>query len=345
IGTLESYNTVYHPTKNLLFGARRQGSRNYEKSDVVVVYDEETLAKITEIEIGDEICGLAVAGDTLVVAGPTNVYPVALKGLVPDEALGKAKIRWVEVDFTKPPSKADIAKAEKLVSEGQKAYDRKKSDLARKKFEEALGLDPRCPAKAGLGMVLLQEDKFDEAIDLLKNLRAYPFRDLHSILLVYERLGIAQAKSGMEDVAILTFRQGLSIKNDDAMLLKNLAVAYANTGKPEQAYIYACKAQRADKKTPGIKKLIDGIMKNLIEKTKATCPTCRGKGKHEYVVEEEDGSRTKVMRDCKTCDRAGKVWKRPCVDCTGSGKKSYYDPCETCWGSGWDYVPLKKGKY
>lgn len=325
---------VPHPTRSVVFGVRKKEPYGRGPTDKILLFDEEKLTEIGEIEVGDPIVHLVAGEKTLYALSETKLYPIDLEGRVPADALKRLRPRRIPVDLTKLPSDAEVKKANALLVEAQKALDADKTDVARAKFTEADKVDPLCNGRAGLGMVLVREKKHAEAVEFLTNLRAYPFREWSIMSVVYNQLAIAHAGAGDSSKAIEVFHEGLRYFPKDTMLLKNLGVSYEKAGKLNTAYAYWQRALKIDAKLADVKKYVQEATAEIRKATKETCETCEGKGEHSVTVEDEDGSRKKLIRECKSCDATGETWKKPCVDCAGSGKKSYYDYCETCWGSG-----------
>lgn len=338
IGEFPCIYAVAHPTKGLVLGLKK-GQYRVGPSDTVVVLDEGNLTQVCEIPAGDDLVALVPVEETLYAVSATQVYPIPLSGKVPAASLSKAKARRIPVDLANPPSEADVKKAQAVLGEGQRALDGGKFEEAKKKFEAALQLDPLSNAKAGLGMLLVRQKKYSEAVDFLTPARVYPFRDPAGRSIVYNQLGIAYAEAGQTDNAIRTFQEGLRASPKDTTLLKNLGVAFGNSGKLTEAYIMWAKCLQVDSRQSDVKKMLDETLKKIAASTTAKCEICEGDGKFEAVIQEQ-GSRKKVITECKTCKGCGKTWRRPCVDCQATGRKDYYTRCDKCW-SGYLLEPAK----
>lgn len=341
IATLPCYLSVPHPTANLVFGAKRPGQGpRWEPGTTILIFQEDTLGQIEEIDIGDRILALVPSEQRLFVIGETRFYVVELRDRPCAAQLAVPRTRRIPFDPSAPSKPANLAEVNRIVDEGQDLLDDGKCEEARKKFETADAKDPLGSGRAGIAMTLVREKKFNEAVDVLTPMRAYPFRNLDALLTVYTQLGIALAQSNRLDDAIRTFQWGLQIEPEDVLLLENLGVSHAQKGQPSQSFLLWSKAVKIDPKKKNLREKLETITKELMRTTAQKCPTCEGAGRHEYRIEEE-GSTKKVIRDCKTCEKTGTVWRKPCLTCSGSGRKTYYESCDLCWGGGYTHEPLK----
>ena len=331
--------TVPHPTRNVVFGIKTTKDRFHpeEGSMVVSLFDELRMTTIGEIDIGTGVLALLPAETKLYVLGRTHLYEVDL----PAEALAKERERRVAVDLTRTPAAADVDKANGLVADAWKALDRMKFDDAKNTFEAALALDPYSDARAGLAAIPVRQKNFVPAIDVLKGLLHYPFRNNSGRSAVYAELGACYLGTNQPDNAARALQDGLLLDPKDAGLLRNMGNTQAAAGNSKLQYVCWTKSLESDPKQPELKKQLEELHQKIVKSTTGTCGSCKGDGKFETLEEFEGGIKKKIITECRQCKGVGKTWKRPCADCSATGRLVFDKYCEKCWGTGSITEPAK----
>jgi YVTN family beta-propeller protein len=342
-GSVPAALCVPHPTKSIVFGIKRVGNRSYSGngSPIVSIFDELRMTTVAEIDLGADITALLPTETTLYALGRTHLYEVPLSEVVPAEALARERERRIPVDLTKIPSDADIRKAEGLVADGWKALEGGKIDDAKKAFDSAQAADPFSNARVGLAAILVRKKEFVAAVDALKALLQYPFRNISGRSAVYVELAASYLGTNQSENATLALQEGLRLDPKDAGLLKSMGSTYAAAGNAKLQYVCWAKSLQSDPKQPELKKQLDQLLQTILKSTTGVCGFCRGDGKFETLEEIEGGTKKKIITECRQCKGGGKTWKRPCLECSGSGRLQSEKFCEKCWGSGSIVEPAK----
>ncbi len=330
ITQLEHVFAVPHPTKGVIFGARRTGERKNQwgAGDTVVVYGEQSFDVLAEIPVGDEIYGMSASGTTLRVLSRTKLYTLDLEKLAP-EAMQKAKIGGSRSGFT---AAADaIAKAKEMVEAGWKALASDRAAEAKELFAAAEELDSWSGAAIGTAACLESEGKAEEAIDLLAAYASRPVREASMRSKAAARLGLLLVKAGRAQEALKGLIEAGRRDSGHAELLAALGRTYHALDRMAEAFVAFGASLKAEAGQAELETLRLEAMAKVKTASKARCNVCAGKGKQTVTV-TEDGVQKKLTKRCGVCWGAGQVWSRPCPDCVTAVPSVYAMGCGRCQG-------------
>jgi hypothetical protein len=291
-----------HPSRSLILGAAPLHDFSTD-STVVAIFDEETFTPIARVPMRDSITALAATESHVVVLSPTSVYAVDLAAHVPKAAWAKPRARRTPIDPARVITTEEAAAAAARSDEGWKCVDADNLDAARKAFEAAVAADPWSDGAAGLGAVLARERK---GIEALCQATEGPMRDPKRRTRAYVELAraLGRIESGQ------AFRDAFVRDPRNPLLWRELSAWYDAAGN---AYGACWAAAFASKYEPTFDS--SGTVARFKSASAVECRACLGAGSVELTVEEPGSAPANVSEPCKVCGGAGKVWRRPCLDC------------------------------
>ncbi|HKG13380.1 MAG TPA: tetratricopeptide repeat protein [Pyrinomonadaceae bacterium] len=178
------------------------------------------------------------------------------------------------------------AKQDALVREGMSLHDGGDLDGAIRKYEEVLAENPsNTHALYELGYAYSAKKDYKKSLDAAYRGAQYKSDELrHFYLLIGNGLDLL----GDTAEAIEVYKRGLKLFPDESMLHFNLAIAYKNAGKPEDARRSAKAASVANPQHPGSHIMLAGLFYGGGYKTPAMLAAAR------FLTLESDTERAAV---------------------------------------------------